>query len=69
MTKTFSLNVTTIMAAITTIVGLAVTQGFITDHTAQLVTGLASAFAPVIILVAHTFFHANVSAAKIRAGK
>lgn len=62
-----SLSTAYILALVATVVGLAVTQGFITNGTAQLVTGLAAAFVPAILALAHTLFHAHVQAAKLTA--
>lgn len=64
-----SLSTTYILALISTVVGLALTQSLITNSTAQLITGLAAAFVPVILALAHSIFHAHVEAAKIGATK
>jgi len=63
-----SLTTAYILALVATVVALALTQGFITDSTAKLVTGLAAAFVPVILALAHALFHGRVQAAKIHAG-
>lgn len=60
-----SLSTTYLLALVTTVAGLAVTQGLITNGTAQLVSGLAAAFVPAILALAHTLFHAHTQAARI----
>lgn len=65
--STPSLTPAYILAVITTVVGLFVTQGLISNGTEKLVTGLAAAFVPLGIALAHSLFHAHVQAAKINA--
>ena len=60
-----SLSTTYILAVISSIVSLALTQSLITNGTAQLVTGLASTLVPLILALAHSLVHAHVAAAKV----
>lgn len=62
-----SLSTAYILALIGTVVGLFVSQNVVTNNTAQLVTGLAAAFVPLGLALAHSIFHAHVEAAKIHA--
>lgn len=54
-----------ILTLITTIVGLFVSQGLITNHTEKLVTGLASGLVPLAILAVHAFVKSRAHTAKL----
>ncbi len=54
-----------LVGAVTAAVGLFATQGFIQNITEKLVCGLAAIIIPVAFVVAHTLFHARVTAARI----
>jgi hypothetical protein len=56
-----------ILAAITTVVALFLTQGLIDSKTEKLVTGLAAVLVPAIFVLAHALFHGRVQAATIQA--
>jgi hypothetical protein len=60
-----SLTTTYLLAVVSTICSLAVTQSLISNQTAQLVTGLASALVPALLALGHSIVHAHVAAAKV----
>lgn len=66
-TPTPSLSATYILATISAIVALILTQSLITNATAQLITGFAAILVPLILALAHSLVHAHVQAAHVNA--
>lgn len=61
-----SLTTEYVLAAIATVVGLFLTQGVIDNKTGQLVTGLASVFVPLGIVLARSIFKGHQAQASSR---
>ncbi len=67
--ETPNLTFTYLMSAVTSIVGLLISQETIDNRTGQLVTGLAAILIPVGLAIAHSIHQGHVDAAKIRSKK